>query len=93
MPIDNVRYRLKAAKDPAPGVAVLRAKIGKDEVAGEYTVTGMIELTDHVWLLVTQMMVKKYRAPEGEPVDAQTGAEAGAGQGGVIRPSRAVTRP
>lgn len=59
LPIDNVRYRLKPAKDAAPGVAELLVRIGKGEVAGEYTVTGRIELTDYAWLVVEQMAVKK----------------------------------
>lgn len=59
LPIDNVRYRLKPAKEAAPGVAELLAKIGKGEVTGEYTVTGRIELNDYAWLLVEQITVKK----------------------------------
>lgn len=52
LPIDNVRYRMKPARDAAPGVAELLAKIGKGEVTGEYTVTGAVELSDYAWLVV-----------------------------------------
>jgi poly(3-hydroxybutyrate) depolymerase len=59
LPIDNVRYRLKPAKDAAPGVADLLAKIGKGEVTGEYTVTGTVELSEYAWLLVEKIEPKK----------------------------------
>jgi hypothetical protein len=57
LPIDNIRYRMKPAKD-APGVAELLAKIGKGEVTGEYTVTGTIELSDYAWLVVEKIEKK-----------------------------------
>ncbi len=59
LPIDNVRYRLKPAKDAAPGVAELLAKIGKGQATGEYTVTGTVELSDYAWLLVEKIEPKK----------------------------------
>jgi hypothetical protein len=59
LPIDDFRYRLKPAKNAAPGVADLLAKIGKGEANGEYTVTGMIELMDYAWLTVDKIVVKK----------------------------------
>jgi hypothetical protein len=55
LPIDNVRYRMKPAKDAAPGVADLLAKIGKGEATGEYAVTGTIELSDYAWLVVEKI--------------------------------------
>jgi hypothetical protein len=55
VPIDDVRYRLKPAKDAAPGVAELLAKIGKGEATGEYTVTGTVELSDYAWLVVEKI--------------------------------------
>ena len=59
LPVDNIRYRLKPAKDAAPGVAELLAKIGKGEVTGEYTVTGTVELSDYAWLIVEKIESKK----------------------------------
>jgi predicted esterase len=59
LPIDNVHYRLKPAKDAAPSVAELLAKIGGGEAAGEYTVTGTVELTDYAWLSVERIAAKK----------------------------------
>jgi hypothetical protein len=59
LPIDNVRYRLKPAKNAAPGVAELLGKIGKGEATGEYLVTGTIELADYAWLSVVQIATKK----------------------------------
>lgn len=59
LPIADVRYRLKPAKDAAPGVADLLARIGKGEVTGEYTVTGRVELSDYAWLVVEKIEPKK----------------------------------
>jgi predicted esterase len=58
LPIDNVRYRLKAAQGAAPEVAELLAKIGKGEAAGEHAVTGTIELADYAWLVVEKIETK-----------------------------------
>jgi predicted esterase len=58
LPIDNVRYRLKAAKGAAPEVAELLAKIGKGDAAGEHTATGTIELSDYAWLVVQKIEKK-----------------------------------
>ncbi len=59
LPVGDVRYRLKPAKDAAPGVADLLAKIGKGEVTGEYTVTGTVELSDYAWLVIEKIEAKK----------------------------------
>lgn len=59
LPIGDVRYRLKPAKDAAPGVADLLAKIGKGEVTGEYDVTGTVELSDYAWLVVETIRARK----------------------------------
>lgn len=59
LPIDTVRYRMKAASDAAPGVAVLLTKIGKGEVTGEHTVTGVVELSDYAWLVVSRIEPRK----------------------------------
>jgi predicted esterase len=58
LPIDGVRYRMKPAKDAAPGVAELLTKIGKGDVTGEYIVTGTIELSDYAWLVVEKIEKK-----------------------------------
>jgi predicted esterase len=55
LPIDNVRYRLKAAKSAAPEVANLLTKIGQGEAAGQHTVTGTVELSDYAWLVVEKI--------------------------------------
>lgn len=59
LPIDDVRYRLKPAKNAAPGVAELLAKIGKGEATGEHIVTGKVELSDYAWLAVEKIEPKK----------------------------------
>jgi len=59
LPIDNVRYRLKPAKNAAPAIAELLAKIGNGQATGEYSVTGTIELADYAWLSVEQITVVK----------------------------------
>jgi hypothetical protein len=59
LPIDNVRYRLKPAKNADKGVAELLAKIGKGEATGEFAVTGTVELTDYAWLLVERIEARK----------------------------------
>ena len=68
LPIDDVRYRLKPAKDAAPAVAEVLAKIGKGEATGEYAVTGTVELTDYAWLLVERIAPRNDRARAERPV-------------------------
>jgi DNA-binding beta-propeller fold protein YncE len=59
LPVENVRYRLKPAKEAGKDVAELLAKIGKGEATGEYAVTGTVELTDYAWILVERIEAKK----------------------------------
>ncbi len=57
--IENVRYRMKPAKDADQQVADMLAKIAKGEITGTYTVTGVIELTEFAGLTVEKIEFEK----------------------------------